>query len=146
MARPRKVNVKDLIADLDDYIATADPPIVAEYAHIHGITRQRLYQLADEEKNKGRPALFDALKKLSEAKEIALERGGLTEKYHPSVAIFSLKQLGWRDKPEVPESADDKISADTRLAVEEAMKHGTESADADAGTGGSNTAVTPESA
>lgn len=146
MARPRKVNIKDLINDLDDYIATADPPIIAEYAHLHGITRQRLYQLADEEKKHGRQQLFDALKKLSEAKEIALERGGLTEKYHPSVAIFSLKQLGWRDKPEASENTDDNISAETRQAVEEAMKHGTESADSDAGTGGSNTAVTPESA
>lgn len=146
MARPRKVNVKDLIADVDDYIATADPPIIAEYAHLHGITRQRLYQLADEEKGHGKPQLFDALKKLSEAKEIALERGGLMERYHPSVAIFSLKQLGWRDRPEVLENTDDSISAETRHAVEEAMKRGKESADADAGTGGSNTATTPESA
>lgn len=122
MGRPRKVNVKDLLADLDDYIATADPPIVAEYAHLHGITRQRLYQLANEEKDKGRPALFDAIKKLSEAKEIALERGGLSEHFHPSVAIFSLKQLGWRDRQDASDGAGGAISDETRKEVEELVR------------------------
>lgn len=97
----RKVRAKDLVNDADEYIRTADPPILAEYAHIHGITRQYLYQLADIEKKKGNPELSDTLKKISEAKEIKLEKKGLSGEYAPNVAIFSLKQLGWSDKQEI---------------------------------------------
>lgn len=96
--RPSKVNIDVLIADIDSYIERADPPIIAEFAHIHGITRQRLYQLADEKKAIGDMRLFDGIKKLSEAKEIKLEKNGLSGDYAANVAIFSLKQLGWSDK------------------------------------------------
>lgn len=96
--RPSKVNIDVLIADIDSYIERADPPIIAEYAHLHGITRQRLYQLADEKKAVGDMRLFDGIKKLSEAKEIKLEKNGLSGDYAANVAIFSLKQLGWSDK------------------------------------------------
>lgn len=96
--RPPKVKVDDILAALDPYLKEADPPIVAEFAHLCGITRQRLYSLADEKKKKGDERLFDAIKRLSEEKEIRLERGALSGHYSPSVAIFSLKQLGWTDK------------------------------------------------
>lgn len=92
MGRPCKVNIEDLINDADEYIATADPPIVAEYAHLHGITRQYLYELAGKDK-----ALSDTIKKISESKEVVLEKKGLSGEYTASVAIFSLKQLGWKD-------------------------------------------------
>ena len=98
VGRPPKVKVKDLINDVDDYIAHSDPPIVAEYAHLHGITRSYLYQLAAAEEKKGNNGLSNAIKKISEAKEIRLEQGGLTGEYKPNMAIFSLKQLGWRDE------------------------------------------------
>ena len=94
--RPPKVNIDDLINDVDAYIKKAEPPIVAEYAHLHGITRQRLYQLAEEHKE-----LFDTIKRISEAKEIKLEKNALNGKYQHTMAIFSLKQLGWRDVQDV---------------------------------------------
>lgn len=99
--RPPKVKVKDIIADVDAYLAAADPPIVAEFAHRHNITREYLYQLAEKENEKGRPQLSYAIKRISEAKEIALEKGGLCGDYQANMAIFSLKQLGWRDKQDV---------------------------------------------
>ena len=40
------------------------------------------------------------LKKCIAKKEANLEKGALTGKLNPSMAIFSLKQLGWRDKKE----------------------------------------------
>lgn len=94
--RPPKVNIEDLINDADNYIESAEPPILAEYAHIHGITRQYLYELASKN-----PDLSDTIKKISEAKEIKLERNGLLGVYSPSVTIFSLKQLGWKDAANV---------------------------------------------
>ena len=94
--RPPKIKIETLIKDVDEYISNAEPPIVAEYAHMHNITRQYLYELATKSKE-----LSDAIKRISEAKEIKLERGGLDGTYAPSVAIFSLKQLGWKDAQDV---------------------------------------------
>ena len=117
----RKVRAKDLVNDADAYIENADPPILAEYAHIHGITRQYLYQLADIEKKKGHPELSDTLKKISEAKEIKLEKKGLSGEYAPNVAIFSLKQLGWSDKQEITAKSDG-ILADLIDGLKEPVK------------------------
>lgn len=114
IGRPPKVKVDDILAAVDSYLEQADPPIVAEFAHLCGITRQRLYSLADEKKRAGDPRLFDAIKRLSEEKEIRLERGALSGHYSPSVAIFSLKQLGWTDKAVV-------IPEETSSANEDAL-------------------------
>lgn len=130
--RPPKVRVDDILAALDPYLKEADPPIVAEFAHLCGITRQRLYSLADEKKKAGDPRLFDAIKRLSEEKEIRLERGALSGHYSPSVAIFSLKQLGWTDKgvivPEPDDAGkDDPLTAALKAEAEKAKHHdGTE--------------------
>ena len=106
--RPPKVKVDDILAAVDPYLKTARPPIVAEFAHSVGITREYLYELAATRKKEGDPRLSYAIKWISEAKEIDLERGGLTGDYAQSVAIFSLKQLGWTDKAAViPEEASD---------------------------------------
>jgi hypothetical protein len=110
--RPSKVNIDVLIGDIDSYIERADPPIIAEYAHLHGITRQRLYQLADEKKAAGDDRLFDGIKKLSEAKEIKLEKNGLSGDYAANVAIFSLKQLGWSDKQNMNLSVGNNVEDD----------------------------------
>ena len=107
--RPPKVNIDALINDADDYIETADPPIMAEYAHMHGITRQYLYELAKREEADGRPELSDTIKKISEGKEVKLEKKALSGDYNSSMAIFSLKQLGWKDKIDQGNEADDDM-------------------------------------
>ena len=98
--RPRKVSIQNLIDGVDAYIESTPLPIVAEYALLNGYTREWLYQLAAKEKEEGRPELTYAIKKIADTKAIALEKGALIGKFSPSMAIFSLKQLGWRDKPE----------------------------------------------
>lgn len=105
--RPPKVKVDDILAAVDPYLKTAKPPIVAEFAHSLGITREYLYELAATRNKKGDPRLSYAIKWISEAKEIDLERGGLSGDYAQSVAIFSLKQLGWSDKGQAAEASDD---------------------------------------
>lgn len=101
---PRKVNIETLIADVDDYIAKANPPIVAEYAHLHNITRCYLYQLAEKNEE-----LSNAIKKIAEAKEVMLEQKALSGKYNSSMAIFSLKQLGWKDSKDTNDANDDDM-------------------------------------
>lgn len=117
------MKIEALLDGIAAYIADADPPIVAEYAHANGITRQYLYELAATAKKRGDPRLSDAIKMLSEAKEIALERGGLSGHFSPSMAIFSLKQLGWTDKgpqdaPVEDSPYDDALTAALRAEAE----------------------------
>lgn len=98
--RPRKVDVQNLIDGVDEYLASTTLPIVAEYALQNGITREYLYQLASKEEEEGRPELSHAIKRIAETKAIVLEKGALIGKFSASMAIFSLKQLGWKDRPE----------------------------------------------
>jgi len=126
--RPPKVKVDDILAAVDPYLAEADPPILAEFAHQQGITRQYLYELAAKRKAVGDNRLTDAIKRLSESKEVALERGALSGRFSPSVAIFSLKQLGWTDKAViVPEPDDagkvDPLTAALKAEAEKAEHH-----------------------
>ena len=119
MGRPPKVNIDDLINDADDYIKKADPPIVNEYAHLHNITGNYLYHLADKLEAKGEPELKHTIKKIAEAKKVAaknkaeiavtLEKKALKGRYNASMAIFSLKQLGWKDKQEEKSDDDDRV-------------------------------------
>lgn len=100
IGRPPKIDLEQMILDADSYIKTANPPIVAEFAHMHDITRSYLYQLADAKKRDGDDRLSNAIKAISEAKEVMLEKKALSGDYAGNMAIFSLKQLGWTDKVE----------------------------------------------
>lgn len=74
------------------YIHDNDIPIIAEFAYLNDINRQRLYEWE---------MFSDTIKKCTSKKEAALERMGLTNQVNTTMAIFSLKQLGWRDKQEL---------------------------------------------
>ena len=92
MARPRKHNRKKLLQALLLYIESEDVPVIAEFAYQQGLHRQQMYELAE-----GFPELSDAIKRCISKKEAQLEKGALVGKLNPSMAIFSLKQLGWKD-------------------------------------------------
>lgn len=91
------MTVEELLDDVDGYLLTADPPIVKEFALLHGISRQRLYQIADECEAKGDFRLKEEMQRISDSKEVMLEKKGLTGEYASPMAIFSLKQMGWSD-------------------------------------------------
>lgn len=97
MARPREWDRIELREALMQYIEKTDIPIVAEFCHEQGVHRQKLYEM-DE--------LGDAIKACITKKEAALEKGALTGKYQQSMAIFSLKQLGWKDTHEQTHKGD----------------------------------------
>ena len=94
MARPRSRTQKQdeqLFKKFEKYINDTTIPIIAEFAYMNDIERQYLYD------NK----MFSTLlKKCRAKKEANLEKGALTGKLNPSMAIFSLKQLGWKDRQE----------------------------------------------
>jgi len=88
MGRPREWDRAELLEHFEQYIESTDIPIIAQFADQSGIDRQRLYEW-DEFK--------DALKRCVQRKESQLEFMALTGKVNCTMAIFSLKQLGWKD-------------------------------------------------
>ena len=94
MGRPKKYT-KEFIEELHkkfiEYIDFNDIPILSEFASKNGLYRQQIYELFKD------PPYNDAIKMCHTKKEAGLERNGLLGKIDRSVAIFSLKQLGWKD-------------------------------------------------
>ena len=94
MARPRsrtQTQDEQLFKKFEKYINDTTLPIIAEFAYTNEIDRNYLYD----------NAIFSTLlKKCIAKKEANLEKGALTGKLNPSMAIFSLKQIGWKDKQE----------------------------------------------
>ena len=83
--------IQEIKDAMELYIETHDIPIVAEFAYLHDIRRQKLYEI---------PELSYTLGKLIDKKESTLEKGGLLGDYNASMAKFSLAQLGWSEKQE----------------------------------------------
>jgi len=99
MARPKKYTkavLREIAIKIEAY--TEKPPngipTIAECAVLLNTYRQFFYE-HDE-----CPEFSDAIKKLLSKKEYLLEMGALSGKLNPSMAIFSLKQMGWTDKQE----------------------------------------------
>ena len=115
MARPKKYTKKlcqeEIIPKMEKYTDENAVPILAEFCYMNNYRRAMMYE---------QPALSYALKRMTAKKEAQLEKGALSGNLNPSMAIFSLKQLGWKDKQEIdanikggvviayaPESAED---------------------------------------
>ena len=91
-AKKTKQQKDEILCKLEKYIEETDIPIVAEFAYLNNIRRTFLYE------NK---VLSNAIKRLIDKKESQLERKGLDKTIDKTMAIFSLKQLGWRDTQEL---------------------------------------------
>ena len=98
MARPisEKYKTDFVLKQMNDYIDNTELPIFKEVCYQNNWDTARIYQLGNEHEE-----ILDTIKKLSNKKEAELEKGGLTGKYNSTMAVFSLKQLGWKDRQEV---------------------------------------------
>lgn len=96
-----KEKIDKTIKLLDEYIDKNEIPIVAEFAYLHNIRKATLYEKEE---------LAYSIKRLTEKKEAQLEKGALGGLLNSTMAIFSLKQLGWRDKQEIDLSGGLKIN------------------------------------
>lgn len=97
MVRPREWDREELRLSLIKYTAETDIPIVAEFCYRNEIRRDYLYEM---------PELTDAVKACIHKKEVALERKALMGDVNCTMAIFSLKQLGWKDTHEQTHKGD----------------------------------------
>lgn len=86
---PRQHDRVELLRKLNEYIDITAIPIVSEFAYTNGMHRQQLYEM---------PELADALKRCITKKEFALESKALSGGCNVTMAIFSLKQIGWKDQ------------------------------------------------
>ena len=118
--RPKKITDEAIMKDADVYLQECQQrflkadnqlmlmesiPQVVVFANRQNLTRQALYVRADKN-----PELFDTIKKITEAKEVMLEKGALVGVFNSSMAIFSLKQVGWKDKIETENELKSEIT------------------------------------
>ena len=84
--------LKKVNKEMQEYTEREEIPILAEFAYTHGYQRTELYK---------HPELSNAIKNMMSKKESQLEKLSLLGAVNSTMAVFSLKQLGWRDKQEV---------------------------------------------
>ena len=77
----------------NEYLMAVDIPIITEFANAIGAASSTLYTAADNN-----PEVREAIRMLSDEKQAILEEGALTGKLNATMAIFSLKQMGWKDR------------------------------------------------
>ena len=116
MARPTKYNQDEMIDIIELYIEETELPIFKEVCYKNNWYDKYVYEMAQKNED-----LSNSIKKLIAKKEVELERGGITGRYNPTMAIFSLKQLGWKDRPE--DDSDTK-TADALNSLVQAIKKG----------------------
>jgi len=100
----------DILEKFEKYIDDNDIPIVAEFAYKNNIVRERLYEF---------PELAYTIKRCIGKKETNLEKGVLSGKLNAAMGIFSLKQLGWRDRQELAHSGNISDGSDTENKLKE---------------------------
>lgn len=98
MARPKsdKYNIETMISIIEEYTKTIELPILKEVCYQNKWNYDYVMQLQRDNEE-----LSQSIKTLLDKKETQLERGGLSGKYNNTMAIFSLKQLGWRDNKDI---------------------------------------------
>lgn len=119
-----KYDVDEICRALDSYtvqcVKQKEVPILKEvfvkkgwdYTYVTQVLNGRLLEQKDDK-------LDISIRNLVNAKEYMLERLGLKGKINATMAVFSLKQLGWRDQQQVDVGTDTKRSIKITLVKPE---------------------------
>lgn len=93
-----KYNVDFMVKKVDEYIESRKKsvPILKECCLLNDWDYVYVMQLRHKHEE-----LSKSIRIILDWKEIKLEQGALTGELDKTMAIFSLKQLGWRDRQEV---------------------------------------------
>ena len=95
MGRPieyTEKKIEEIKGLFEKYIDETEIPIITEFAYRNNVLRQRLYEFEE---------ISDTIKRCIDKKEAQLQRLALEGKINVTMAIFSLKQLGWKDRQEI---------------------------------------------
>jgi hypothetical protein len=114
MARPKSNKYDNLKSDIIEYTNTAEYPILKELCYQKHYNYDYVMQLQrnDEE-------LAQSIKELLYKKESYLEREGIKGNIAQTMAVFTLKQLGWKDVVENQIQGEQKIQILNDLPKEE---------------------------
>ena len=118
IGRPPKFQeqeIQELVNKFDEYINETAIPIVAEFAYLNNIDKTYLYDRAE---------FSTLMKKCIQKKEAQLEIGSLMGVLNSTQAIFSLKQLGWKDKQEIDMKSEvslHKVPTENLLEIEKLL-------------------------
>lgn len=94
MGRPKKWTdeyVQKLRKDMTEYLEETEIPVMSEFSWKYKYPRARLYT---EER------IADLVEYMQVKKESQLEKKALIGQINPTMAVFSLKQMGWKDRHE----------------------------------------------
>lgn len=118
IGRPPKLeehDIQELVNKFEKYVEETEIPIVVEFAYLNNLDRTFLYDRAE---------FSTVLKKCIQKKESQLEKGSLMGVLNSTQAIFSLKQLGWKDKQEIDMKSDislHKVPTENLLEIEKLL-------------------------
>lgn len=91
-----KYEIDYMLDKIYEYTETTELPILKEVCYLNNWNYDYVKQMEARDEN-----LSHSIKRLLNKKEVELEKGGLCGKYNKTMAVFSLKQLGWRDSIEI---------------------------------------------
>jgi hypothetical protein len=98
--RPKKYTdelIAELLTSIHEYTANTEIPILKEWCVSVGVPSTHVYDFEE---------FSEPIKVLIDKKEAALERKALDGEVNTTMAVFSLKQLGWSDRQQVEHSAE----------------------------------------
>lgn len=119
MARPKRLDengnifydVNKMCEKMDEYIdecnANNDIPVLKECCLLNGWCYEYVVNMRNRPENE---KLAQSIRRILDWKEVKLEKGALKGELNHTMAIFSLKQLGWRDKQEEESNAENEVA------------------------------------
>ena len=123
LGRPIKYSFKEkshLLKELDLYIKAEEYPTMPKFCASHGISKQRIYEWANDEKLSSESKkkyhlgeyFTELIKRMNDKQESFIEENAILGNITPSFAIFKLKQkgIGWTDKADIGITGDMSIS------------------------------------
>ena len=109
-----------LLNALEAYIASEEYPTMPKFCAAHGISKQRVYEWANDEKRNAEEKdsyplgeyFAELIRQMNDKQEGFIEEHVMLGHITPSFAIFKLKQagIGWTDKSDIGLSGGMKIS------------------------------------
>lgn len=98
MGRPKsdKYDIDKMVNIIEEYTNDTELPILKEVCYLNNWNYDYIMQMQRDNES-----LSHSIKTLLNKKEVQLEKGGISGKYNNTMVIFSLKQLGWRDKQDI---------------------------------------------
>lgn len=114
MARPKTGKYDNLKKDIEEYTNKTEYPILKELCYQKHYNYDYVMQL--QRKDEG---LAQSIKELLYKKEAYLEREGIKGNIAQTMAVFTLKQLGWKDVIESQVQEEQRIQIVNDLPKEE---------------------------